>query len=49
MAHHHRSGWTLMELARFYGVSTRTVSRMLRHMADEPLRADSSAAEDENE
>ena len=49
MAHHHRSGWTLMELARFYGVSTRTVSRMLRHMADEPLRADSSAAKRETD
>lgn len=38
-----------MELARFYGVSTRTVSRMLRRMPPEPPRADSGAARDENE
>lgn len=49
MAHHARCGWSLFELASHYGLSERTVQRILRRMPPEPLRADSSAAWDENE
>jgi Mor family transcriptional regulator len=49
MAHYARCGWSLFELASHYGLSERTVQRILRRMPQEPLRADSSAAEDENE
>ena len=49
MAHYARCGWSLFELASHYGLSERTVQRILRRMPPEPLRADSSAAMDENE
>lgn len=49
MAHYAKRGWTLYELASHYGLSERTVQRILRRMPPEPLRADSSAAGDENE
>lgn len=49
MAHYARRGWTLFELASHYGLSERTVQRILRRMPPEPLRADLSAAGDENE
>lgn len=36
MAHHARCGWSLYELASHYGLSERSVQRMLRRMsADE--------------
>ena len=49
MAHYARCGWSLFELASHYGLSERTGQRILRRMPPEPLRADSSAARDENE
>lgn len=49
MAHYARRGWTLYELASHYGLSERTVQRILRRMPPEPTRAEISAARDENE
>ena len=49
LAHYARRGWSLFELASHYGLSERTVQRILRRMPPEPLRADSIAAMDENE
>lgn len=49
MAHYAKCGWTLYELASHYGLSERSVQRILRRMPQEPPRADSSAAGDENE
>ena len=49
LAHHARCGWSLYELASYYGLSERSVQRILRRMPPEPLRADSSDAGDENE
>ena len=49
MAHYARCGWSLFELASHYGLSERTVQRILRRMPQEPCRAEISAAEDENE
>ena len=49
MAHCARCGWSLFELASHYGLSERTVQRILRRMPPEPLRADSSDVGDENE
>jgi Mor family transcriptional regulator len=49
MAHYARCGWSLFELASHYGLSERSVQRILRRMPQEPLRAEISAAEDENE
>ena len=49
MAHYARCGWSLFELASHYGLSERTVQRILRRMPPEPLRAGISAARDENE
>lgn len=49
LAAHARCGWTLHELARFYGVSERTVQRYLRRAGADALRADSRPAVRENE
>lgn len=49
MAHHARCGWTLYELASHYGISERSVQRILRRMPQEPSRASQSAAKRENE
>ena len=49
MAHHARCGWSLYELACFYGISERSVQRILRRMPQEPRRRPQSAARDENE
>lgn len=49
MAHYARCGWTLRELACHYGLSERSVQRILRGMPQEPRRADSSAAKRETE
>lgn len=49
MAHYARCGWSLFELASHYGLSERSVQRILRRMPQEPLRAEISAASDENE
>ena len=49
MAHYARCGWTLRELASHYGLSERSVQRILRRMPQEPRRADSSAAKRETE
>lgn len=37
-------GWSCKRLAAWYGVSERTIQRILRKMGQKPLRADSSAA-----
>lgn len=49
MAHHARCGWSLFELASHYGLSERSVQRILRRMPQEPSRASQSAAKRENE
>ena len=49
LAHHARCGWSLYELASFYGISERSVQRILRRMPQEPPRADSSAAKRETD
>lgn len=36
-------GWSCKKLAAWYGVSDRTIQRILRKMVQKPLRADSSA------
>lgn len=36
-------GWSCKRLAAWYGVSDRTIQRILRKMGQKPLRADSSA------
>lgn len=36
-------GWSCKKLAAWYGVSDRTIQRILRRMGQKPLRADSSA------
>lgn len=36
-------GWSCKKLAAWYGVSDRTIQRILRRMDQKPLRADSSA------
>jgi transposase len=38
-------GWSCKKLAAWYGVSDRTIQRILRKMGQKPLRADSSADE----
>lgn len=49
LAHHARCGWSLYELACFYGISEWSVQRILRKMPQEPRRRPQSAARDENE
>lgn len=49
MAHYARCGWSLYELASYYGISERSVQRILRRMPQEPTRASQSAAKRENE
>lgn len=49
LAHHARCGWSLYELACFYGISERSVQRILRRMPQEPRRASQSAAKRETE
>ena len=49
MAHYARCGWSLYELASYYGISERSVQRILRRMPQEPNRRPQSAARDENE
>ena len=49
MAHYARCGWSLFELASHYGLSERTVQRIMRRMPQEPCRAEISATGDENE
>lgn len=49
MAHHARCGWTLRELASHYGLSERSVQRILRRMPQEPRRRPQSAAKRETD
>lgn len=49
MAHYAKCGWTLYELASHYGLSERSVQRILRRMPQEPPRASQSAAKRETE
>lgn len=49
MAHYARCGWSLYELAAHYGLSERSVQRILRRMPQEPRRRPQNAARDENE
>lgn len=49
MAHYAKCGWTLYELASHYGLSERSVQRILRRMPPEPSRASQSAAKRETE
>ncbi len=49
MAHYARCGWSLFELASHYGLSERSVQRILRRMPQEPPRASQSAAKRETE
>ena len=49
MAHYARCGWTLYELASHYGLSERSVQRILRRMQRDAAGASQSAAKRENE
>lgn len=49
LAHHARCGWSLYELASYYGISERSVQRILRRMPQEPRRASQSAAKRETD
>ena len=42
-------GWTVRRLAAWYGLSERTIQRLLRRMGCKPLRADLSADVAQNE
>lgn len=49
MAHYARCGWSLYELASFYGISERSVQRILRRMPRGAAGASQSAAKRETE
>ena len=49
MAHHARCGWSLFELASHYGLSERSVQRILRRMPRDAAGAPQGVARRENE